>query len=518
MKATLHQSHNKRELHMFQRLSYFCMFCSTLLLPALPAIAQHANPPARTLYISNGSGNIATFAINPDGDLTLLNVVGNVGRTLRGISVAPDGRKLYVVDSDAATVSAFAIDEQGLLTPIGRPLGTDPGASGPFPADCGPNARPGPCPSGVAVAPDGRTVYISNTGSATISVFGVHPDGTLSPLGPPVPAGGTGPRGIAVSPDGKRLYVSHRENDTIQVFEIGPSGMLSPFGTPVSLPGCTPTPGNPPTPQCSAFWLSVAPDGRRLYASGFVSGDLFTFDIGPDGGLTPLGPRVPAGGRPESIPTTPDGRFLYTSAIDANAVLAFSVNVNGELTSLGSFPICEEAATPAACGAVSAVISPDGRNLYVASTFRSTNHVLSFRIEADGTLAQVGTDLTGGDRPLFGALAIRPNQGPTAVLADAEGVINQGIAFDASRSHDPDGGIARYDWDFGDGNTAPDGGPNATHVYSQPGQYRVTVTVTDNEGCSATYLSNGQTALCNGSSAATSARVVNVRSGGREGL
>jgi DNA-binding beta-propeller fold protein YncE len=261
----------------------------------------------------------------------------------------------------------------------------------------------------------------------------------------------------------------------------------------------------------------VAPSGRWLYASGFVSGDLFTFAIGPDGGLTAVGPRVPAGGKPESIPTTPDGRFLYASSIDANAVFAFSVGVNGQLTSLGAVPICEEAQTPAACGAVSAVVSPDGKNLYVASTLRpiNQNNVLSFRIRADGTLAQIGAIPTGGDRPLFGALAIRPNQGPTAALADAGGVVNQGIAFDASRSFDTDGRIVRYEWNFGDGNAAPDGGPNPVHAYEQPGRYRVTVTVTDNEGCSGTFLFNGQTAVCNGAPAATSSRLVNVRRRGQ---
>jgi hypothetical protein len=102
---------------------------------------------------------------------------------------------------------------------------------------------------------------------------------------------------------------------------------------------------------------------------------------------------------------------------------------------------------------------------------------------------------------------------PRSLLLQSPEEVNQAIAFDASESFDPDGRIARYDWDFGDGNTAPNGGPSPTHLYAQPGQYRVTVTVTDNEGCSSTLVSNGQTALCNGSPAATSSSLVNVRRG-----
>jgi DNA-binding beta-propeller fold protein YncE len=356
-------------------------------------------------------------------------------------------------------------------------------------------------------------VYVTNSNSHTVSIFRVRRNNTLTLLGDPVPAGGTGPRGLAISPDGRRLYVALRDSDAIQVFGVVESGMLRPIGAPVRLPGCTPTPGNPPIPQCSPFWVSISPDGRTLYASGFESGDLSTFAIGPDGELTAIGSRVPAARIPESIAITPDGLFVYTSSIDANAVFAFAAGDDGQLNSLGVFATCAEAHIPAACGAVSAVISPDGQQLYVANTFKTINEndVLSFTIRGDGTLSQIGAIPTGGDRPLFGALAIRPNQGPTAALDHAQGVVNQAIAFDASRSSDSDGRITRFDWNFGDGDTAPNGGPNPAHSYRQPGRYRVSVTVIDNEGCSDRFVSNGQTALCNGSPAATTSRIVNVR-------
>ncbi|EXJ13943.1 PKD domain-containing protein [Imhoffiella purpurea] len=51
------------------------------------------------------------------------------------------------------------------------------------------------------------------------------------------------------------------------------------------------------------------------------------------------------------------------------------------------------------------------------------------------------------------------------------------LSFDASASRDPDGAIRRYVWDFGDGETAE--GLQATHVYREPGDYEVELTVTD---------------------------------------
>ena len=58
--------------------------------------------------------------------------------------------------------------------------------------------------------------------------------------------------------------------------------------------------------------------------------------------------------------------------------------------------------------------------------------------------------------------------------------------------------MARYDWDFGDGSTAPNGGPRPTHAYAKPGTYNVTLTVTDDAGCSIARTFTGQTMSCNG--------------------
>ena len=84
------------------------------------------------------------------------------------------------------------------------------------------------------------------------------------------------------------------------------------------------------------------------------------------------------------------------------------------------------------------------------------------------------------------------------------------VAFNASASSDPDGSIARYDWGFGDGQTAADGGPSPSHTYAAPGTYQATLTLTDNEGCSTALVFTGQTASCNGASTASQTQTVKV--------
>ncbi len=78
--------------------------------------------------------------------------------------------------------------------------------------------------------------------------------------------------------------------------------------------------------------------------------------------------------------------------------------------------------------------------------------------------------------------------GPNLLPAGAFGYVPQNdfryaplaVQFDANASHDTDGKITSYDWEFGDGTTGS--GVRPTHTYSSPGEYVVTLRVTDDRG------------------------------------
>ncbi|KPJ64632.1 hypothetical protein AMK68_01090 [candidate division KD3-62 bacterium DG_56] len=58
------------------------------------------------------------------------------------------------------------------------------------------------------------------------------------------------------------------------------------------------------------------------------------------------------------------------------------------------------------------------------------------------------------------------------------------VDFDGRASSDPDGTIVSWDWDFDDG--ASGSGDQVTHSYATPGDYALTLTVTDDDGLSET--------------------------------
>jgi len=78
------------------------------------------------------------------------------------------------------------------------------------------------------------------------------------------------------------------------------------------------------------------------------------------------------------------------------------------------------------------------------------------------------------------------NQPPVAsfTATPGTGTAPVTVSFDASASSDPDGTIASYAWQFGDGGTGS--GKTIAHTYSAAGSFTATLKVTDNGGATAT--------------------------------
>ncbi|MFQ6117713.1 MAG: PKD domain-containing protein [Candidatus Bipolaricaulia bacterium] len=108
--------------------------------------------------------------------------------------------------------------------------------------------------------------------------------------------------------------------------------------------------------------------------------------------------------------------------------------------------------------------------------------------EIDLTL-EVLSDLDYKDIPYKitdGTFTIKAvNRPPVAdfTFSPAEPTTDDTVQF-MDRSHDPDGKIVGWRWEFGDGAAASVQTPS--HKYTAPGSYTIRLTVTDNEGATAT--------------------------------
>lgn len=80
-----------------------------------------------------------------------------------------------------------------------------------------------------------------------------------------------------------------------------------------------------------------------------------------------------------------------------------------------------------------------------------------------------------------------PNTPPVAMAAatPTSGIAPLTVNFSAAGSNDPDGSIAYYSWNFGDG-TALGTTANVSHIYQAAGTYTAVLTVTDNRGAKST--------------------------------
>jgi PKD repeat protein len=119
-------------------------------------------------------------------------------------------------------------------------------------------------------------------------------------------------------------------------------------------------------------------------------------------------------------------------------------------------------------------------------------------------LAVAGGQLVGSVGPedvhvILVDLPTPGNQSPAAAFDVAPDGLAFGeqATFDASASFDPDGSVAAWEWDLGDGTLAS--GPAVAHTYRAPGTYFVRLTVRDDDGAPATTIAPldvGVTSLC----------------------
>jgi len=459
------------------------------LLVLAGALLFAAPASASQVYVTGSTGNaISPFSIGSGGGLTPISCGPscNSGSQPIGVAISPNGQYLYAANHGANRVAPYTINTGGSLGAISCP---------------GSTCNTGTNPYGMAVSPNGQYVYAANLGSNRVSGFTIGSGGALTPIscGGSNCNTGSEPYGVAVSPNGQFLYTANRLSNTVSAFTIGSGGALTPISCGASCNTGT-------QPQA----ISVHPNGQYLYVANRGTARVSVYSIAGNGSLTPITctTNCNTGAAPMSMAIRGDGQYLYTVNRTAQTVSAFSIGGGGTLTPV-SCPgsNCNTGPIP---GGIA--VNPNGQSLYVSNF--GNNTVSPYSIGGGGSLTPISCtspNCNTASGPDFMSVAVSPVQSPTAAFSAHVVVPGVSMGFDGSDSAAAaEQSVARYDWDFGDGQTAPNGGPTPTHTYSAEGDYTVTLTVTDNAGCSNTQTYTGQTASCNGTTAARITQTVSV--------
>jgi 6-phosphogluconolactonase (cycloisomerase 2 family) len=373
-----------------------------------------------------------------------------------GVTLSPDGTSVYVASETSRSVSIFSRD--GTTGAIAQLAGTDGCVSDSGSAGACADGTALVGPRAVAVSPDGKNFYFPSSFAAAIAVFArdattgalrqlAGTTGCVSETGTGgACADGTaldGARGVAVSPDGKSIYVAAFFSDAIATFSrdestgalsqlSGPSGCVSETGS-----GGTCADG---TALDGVRSVTVSPDGKHVYAASETSGAVSVFARnGTTGALTQLGgtagcvSQTGTGGScidgralagAGDVTVTPDGANAYVASLGSDAVTAFARDgTTGALTQLAGTGGCvSETGNSGSCvegtaldRSRSLVVSLDGTSVYVASEISDAVAVLS-RNATTGVLTQLG------------------GVGGCVSETDTGGACADGIALDGARS------------------------------------------------------------------------------------
>ena len=105
-------------------------------------------------------------------------------------------------------------------------------------------------------------------------------------------------------------------------------------------------------------------------------------------------------------------------------------------------------------------------------------HIISFRVKDNN---EISSEPTTYNLTIEQEGAGHSNQPPTAEIEGLyQGEINKELTFDGSGSHDNDGSITVYQWDFGDETLGT--GVSPTHTYTTSGTYTVSLQIIDDDG------------------------------------
>lgn len=226
----------------------------------------------------------------------------------------------------------------------------------------------GAAPIGVAAAPGGRYVYITQHNADTVAVVSTNTNTVLAQI-----SAGSKPMGVAVSPDGTRLYISNFLTATASgAGSMWVNGTLTVVDTATRAVLATVTVGANPS------GVAVSPDGNRVYVANSGAGTLSVISTATNAVTS----TITAGANPVGVAASPDGLRVYVanggsasvSVIDAATLAVTStIRVGGHTTGIA--------------------VSDDSTRVLVSNAFDNSVSVINALTQAVSTTTTAGIGL-----------------------------------------------------------------------------------------------------------------------------
>jgi DNA-binding beta-propeller fold protein YncE len=369
-------------------------------------------------------------------------------------------------------------------------------------------------PEGIAITPNGKRAFVVNFVGNSVTVIETASRAPVATL--PLPSNG---ERIAISPDGKTAYATSESKEKVVV---------------ISTETATETGTITVGPEASA--LAFAPNGKQAYV-GIAPEDVQVVDTAT-GKL--VGGPIKVAGFVRQIAFTPSGETAYVAAGNGVAVINTALGmVTGEIPvpSVSTLAVSPDGKRvyAASKSGKSVTVAETGTNKVVGSPIPLPSEPVEIAITPDGGTAYVAdglqvtpinlaTNKAATPLSLSGVfhLVAAPDQSPTAAFTSLAPIIvapdsftssaafvGSPVTFSGAASTDPDGSVAAWNWNFGDGATAS--GVSATHTYGVAGTYNASLNVTDNEGCGEAEVFTGRTAYCSGNPLAKATHPVETK-------
>lgn len=256
-----------------------------------------------------------------------------------GAAWSPDSGNLYVSGGTSPKIHVFQRNAQGTLTEANALTFPDLATEKELGKD---KAKSQAYVAGLAIAPDGKTLYAANFATDTIYALSL-PGGAVKAtlkLGE-----NAHPYCLRISPDGKTLYATL----------IALSAVASIDTERLTLNRSFVTDSHPND-------IAFAPDGRMFVSCG--NGNSVDV-IEPKDGLirerikVTLTPDAPAGTTPEALAIAPDGKTMYVANSDNNCVAVVDISRPRESRIRGFIP--------SGWYPTAVAVSPNGKNLIVGT-------------------------------------------------------------------------------------------------------------------------------------------------------